>query len=90
MSVKQGSDPVQKKNFDKTFEDENKATNALVDIGTIQLTAEDLYDKDKVDLEQVHLEDVWKLLQTTEEGLTPSEVQRRLEIFGPNSWKARM
>jgi H+-transporting ATPase len=64
MSVKQGSDPVQKKNFDKTFEDENKATNALVDIGTIQLTAEDLYDKDKVDLEQVHLEDVWKLLQS--------------------------
>ncbi|POW02415.1 hypothetical protein PSTT_11775 [Puccinia striiformis] len=73
-----------KKNFDKTFEDENKATNALVDIGTIQLTAEDLYDKDKVDLEQVHLEDVWKLLQTTEEGLTEAEVQRRLEIFGPN------
>ncbi|KAI9614663.1 hypothetical protein H4Q26_009050 [Puccinia striiformis f. sp. tritici PST-130] len=84
MSPKDGSDPVQKKNFDKTFEDENKATNALVDIGTIQLTAEDLYDKDKVDLEQVHLEDVWKLLQTTEEGLTEAEVQRRLEIFGPN------
>jgi hypothetical protein len=63
MSGKEGSDPLQKKNFDKTFEDEHKATNALVDIGTIQLTAEDLYDKDKVDLEQVHLEDVWKLLQ---------------------------
>lgn len=29
----------------------------------IQLTAQDLYDKDKVDLEQVGLEDVWTLLQ---------------------------
>ncbi|WAQ88346.1 hypothetical protein PtA15_9A473 [Puccinia triticina] len=48
MAAKQGSDPTQKKNFDKTFEDETKATNALVDIGTIQLTAEDLYDKDKI------------------------------------------
>ncbi|OAV98442.1 H+-transporting ATPase [Puccinia triticina 1-1 BBBD Race 1] len=89
MAAKQGSDPTQKKNFDKTFEDETKATNALVDIGTIQLTAEDLYDKDKVDLEQVHLEDVWKLLQTTEEGLTASEVARRLEIFGPNKLESK-
>nr|CAA05841.1 plasma membrane (H+) ATPase [Uromyces viciae-fabae] len=89
MSLKEGSDPVHKKNFDKTFEDEIKGTSALVDIGTIQLTAEDLYDKDKVDLEQVHLEDVWKLLQTTEEGLTAEEVQRRLEIFGPNKLESK-
>jgi len=32
-------------------------------MSTIELKAEDLYDKDKVDLEQVELEDVWTLLQ---------------------------
>jgi len=70
--------------FDKTFEAENKATHALVDMSEIQLKAEDLYDKDKVDLEQVELEDVWTLLQCTEEGLTTDESNRRREIFGPN------
>lgn len=70
--------------FDKTFESEEKATHALVDMSQIQLKAEDLYDKDKVDLEQVELEDVWTLLQCTEEGLTDAEAQRRAEIFGPN------
>ncbi|KAG0143399.1 hypothetical protein CROQUDRAFT_135004 [Cronartium quercuum f. sp. fusiforme G11] len=78
-----------KKNFDKTFEDENKETSALVDIGTIQLTVEDLYDKDKVDLEQVHLQDIWKLLQTSEEGLSPSEIERRRAIFGPNKLESK-
>lgn len=34
-----------------------------VDMSTIELTADDLYDKDKVDLEQVSLDDVWTLLQ---------------------------
>jgi H+-transporting ATPase len=29
----------------------------------IELKAEDLYDKEKVDLEQVEMEDVWQLLQ---------------------------
>lgn len=49
--------------FDKTFEHEEKAVHALVDMSQIQLKAEDLYDKDKVDLEQVELDDVWTLLQ---------------------------
>jgi H+-transporting ATPase len=49
--------------FDKTFESEEKPVHALVDMSTIQLKAEDLYDKDKVDLEQVELDDVWALLQ---------------------------
>lgn len=49
--------------FDKTFETENKPQHALVDISEIQLTAADLYDKDKVDLENVELGDVWQLLQ---------------------------
>lgn len=49
--------------FDKTFETEDKPVHALVDMSLIQLKAEDLYDKDKVDLEQVELDDVWALLQ---------------------------
>ncbi|OSX61304.1 hypothetical protein POSPLADRAFT_1182447 [Postia placenta MAD-698-R-SB12] len=50
----------------------------------IQLRAEDLYDKEKVDLETIVVEDVFKLLQCSEDGLSAEEVQRRLELFGPN------
>ena len=50
----------------------------------IQLKAEDLYDREKVDLENIVIEDVFQLLQCTEAGLTNEEAQRRLEIFGPN------
>lgn len=49
--------------FDKTFEEKEAPKHALVDMSTIELKAEDLYDKDKVDLEQVELDDVWTLLQ---------------------------
>ena len=58
------SDAKVTRNFDKTFEEEKAATKCLVDMKTIQLTAEDLYDREKVDLEQVELEDVWVLLQS--------------------------
>ena len=50
----------------------------------IQLRAEDLYDKEKVDLETIVVDDVFKLLQCTEEGLSDEEAARRLELFGPN------
>ena len=50
----------------------------------IQLKAEDLYDKDKVDLETIVIDDVFQLLQCSEDGLTNEEAQRRLELFGPN------
>ncbi|GAA6055647.1 hypothetical protein JCM3770_003393 [Rhodotorula araucariae] len=70
--------------FDKTFEEERETKHALVDMSTIELKAEDLYDKDKVDLEQVEMEDVWTLLQCKEEGLTNAEADRRRGIFGAN------
>ncbi|CEQ40797.1 SPOSA6832_02445 [Sporobolomyces salmonicolor] len=70
--------------FDKTFEEERETKHALVDMSTIELKAEDLYDKDKVDLERVELDDVWTLLQCKEEGLTNAEAERRTAIFGPN------
>ncbi|OAV97113.1 H+-transporting ATPase [Puccinia triticina 1-1 BBBD Race 1] len=76
--------PKAARNFDKTFEEEKAATRCLVDMKTIQLNAEDLYDREKVDLEQVELEDVWQLLQTSENGLDAAEVERRRGIFGPN------
>ena len=50
----------------------------------IQLKAEDLYDKEKVDLETIVVDDVFKLLQCDENGLTDEEANRRLELFGPN------
>ena len=50
----------------------------------IQLKAEDLYDKDKVDLETIVIDDVFQLLQCSEDGLSNEEAQRRLELFGPN------
>ncbi|KAK0458726.1 uncharacterized protein EV420DRAFT_328664 [Desarmillaria tabescens] len=64
--------------------DEEKVTHANVDMSTIELKAEDLYDKEKVDLETIIIDDVFKLLQCDENGLSQDEAQRRLELFGPN------
>ena len=50
----------------------------------IELKAEDLYDKEKVDLETVRIDDVFTLLQCDDQGLTSEETARRLAIFGPN------
>ncbi|KAG6852253.1 ATPase 3, plasma membrane-type, partial [Termitomyces sp. Mi166 len=44
----------------------------------------DLYDKEKVDLETIVIDDVFTLLQCNHEGLTQAEADRRLELFGPN------
>ncbi|THH17693.1 hypothetical protein EW146_g3157 [Bondarzewia mesenterica] len=77
--------PEKRKREYKDFgHDEVKATHANVDMGQIELKAEDLYDKEKVDLETIVIEDVFKLLQCDENGLSNEEAQRRLEIFGPN------
>ncbi|KAM6503201.1 hypothetical protein JOM56_000144 [Amanita muscaria] len=77
--------PVKKKREYKDFgHDEEKATHAAVDMSQIELKAEDLYDKDKVDLETIDLGDVFKLLQCDQGGLSLEEAQRRLELFGPN------
>ena len=48
------------------------------------MKAEDLYDKEKVDLETIVVDDVFKLLQCDETGLNDEEAVRRLELFGPN------
>ncbi|KAH8101094.1 plasma-membrane proton-e [Cristinia sonorae] len=79
------AEPEKRKREYKDFgHDETEATHAKVDMDQIQLTAEDLYDKEKVDLETIVVDDVFKLLQCTEEGLNTEEAKRRLELFGPN------
>jgi len=64
--------------------EEIKATHANVDMSRIELKADDLYDKEKVDLETIVIDDVFTLLQCNGDGLSSQEAQRRLEIFGPN------
>ncbi|KAJ6624220.1 plasma-membrane proton-e [Mycena sp. CBHHK59/15] len=77
--------PERKKREYKEFtHDEEQATHANVDMSTIELKAEDLYDKEKVDLETIVIDDVFKLLQCDENGLSPEEADRRLGLFGPN------
>lgn len=79
------AEPVKRKREYKDFgHEEEKATHAKVDMSQIQLRAEDLYDKDKVDLETIVVDDVFKLLQCTDAGLDSAEATRRLELFGPN------
>ncbi|KZS96277.1 plasma-membrane proton-e [Sistotremastrum niveocremeum HHB9708] len=79
------AEPEKRKREYKDFgHEEQKATHANVDMSEIQLKAEDLYDKEKVDLETIVIEDVFKLLQCDENGLTDEEATRRLELFGPN------
>ena len=48
------------------------------------MKAEDLYDKEKVELETIVIDDVFTLLQCDDNGLTPDEAERRLQLFGPN------
>ncbi|KAJ6514220.1 hypothetical protein C8R47DRAFT_1090641 [Mycena vitilis] len=77
--------PERKKREYKEFtHDTEKATTANVDMSTIELKAEDLYDKEKVDLETIVIDDVFKLLQCDDNGLTQDEAVRRLDLFGPN------
>ncbi|KAJ7094405.1 hypothetical protein C8R44DRAFT_645477 [Mycena epipterygia] len=64
--------------------DQETATHVNVDMSTIELRAEDLYDKEKVDLQTLVIDNVFKLLQCDEYGLPPEEVDRRLGLFGPN------
>jgi hypothetical protein len=54
---------------------------ALYARSQIELKAEDLYDKEKVDLETVQIDDVFTLLQCDDQGLTGEEAARRLAIF---------
>ncbi|KAF9051648.1 plasma membrane H+-transporting ATPase [Panaeolus papilionaceus] len=76
---------VKKERVYKDFGHEDEGpSKALVDMDTIELKAEDLYDKEKVDLETIVIDDVFKLLQCDDNGLTLEEAQRRLELFGPN------
>jgi H+-transporting ATPase len=72
----------------KEIEEEEKPDHANIEMSKIELKAEDLYDKEKVDLETIVIEDVFKLLECTDEGLTDEECTRRLEIFGPNKLEA--
>jgi H+-transporting ATPase len=82
--------PEKKKREYKDFgHDEEKATHAKVDMNQIELKAEDLYDKEKVDLETVVMEDVFKLLEASEEGLSTEEINRRLGLFGPNRLESK-
>lgn len=79
------AEPEKRKREYKEFgHEEEKPTHANVNMDTIELKAEDLYDKEKVDLETIVIEDVFTLLQCNGEGLTQVEVDRRLELFGPN------
>ncbi|KAF8916427.1 plasma membrane ATPase [Mucidula mucida] len=79
------AEPEKKKREYKDFgHEEEKATHANVDMSTIELKAEDLYDKEKVDLETIVIDDVFKLLQCDDNGLSAEEATRRLELFGPN------
>ncbi|WWC96478.1 plasma-membrane proton-efflux P-type ATPase [Kwoniella sp. B9012] len=77
--------PEKKKREYKEMEHETHGDlHAKVDMNTIQFTATDLYDKDKVDIEHVVMEEVFQLLQCDEGGLTEAEATDRIGIFGPN------
>lgn len=62
----------------------HKYISSTRNITQIELKADDLYDKEKVDLETIVIEDVFQLLQCNDQGLTTEEARRRLDIFGPN------
>ena len=53
----------------------------------IELKAEDLYDKEKVDLETIVIDNMFKL-QCDDKGLDSEEATRHLSLFGPNKLKS--
>ncbi|KAG2210931.1 hypothetical protein INT47_000088 [Mucor saturninus] len=53
------------------------------------LTVEELYDKDKYDLSTMEPGDIFELLQTSSNGLTPDEAARRVEKFGMNKLEVK-
>lgn len=73
-----------KREYKDFSHEEEKPSHANIDMSLIELKAEDLYDKEKVDLETIVIDDVFRLLQCDENGLDSSEAQRRIELFGPN------
>ncbi|KAI9569815.1 hypothetical protein HD554DRAFT_2204249 [Boletus coccyginus] len=77
-------DTKRKREYKDFGHEEEKPTHANVDMALIELKAEDLYDKEKVDLETIVIDDVFKLLQCDENGLSSEEAQRRIDLFGPN------
>ncbi|ORY31818.1 plasma membrane H+ ATPase [Naematelia encephala] len=78
-------EPEKKKREYKDMEEKHTGDlHAKVDMNTIQFTATDLYDKDKVDIEHIVMEEVLQLLQCDEGGLTDAEATNRIGIFGPN------
>jgi len=83
-SVTPGEPEKRKRQYKDFGHDEEKPTHANIDMTAFELKAEDLYDKEKVDLETIVIEDVFKLLQCDHQGLSSEEANRRLEIFGPN------
>lgn len=53
--------------------------HALVDVNELALTVSNMYNKDKVDLETIEMDEVMKLLRTSLEGLTTQEAESRIE-----------
>ncbi|WVQ73411.1 plasma-membrane proton-efflux P-type ATPase [Cryptococcus sp. DSM 104548] len=77
-------EPKKKREYKEMSHENAGDLHAKVDMNTITFTSADLYDKDKVDIEHVVMEEVLQLLQCTESGLTQAEATDRIGIFGPN------
>ncbi|KAL1405851.1 plasma membrane H+-ATPase [Vanrija albida] len=81
----EAAEPEKKKREYKEMEEKHEGDqHARVALNEISFTAADLYDKDKVDIEHVVMEEVFQLLQCTDQGLTEAEAANRIAIFGPN------
>ncbi|KAJ1673482.1 ATPase 3, plasma membrane-type, partial [Spiromyces aspiralis] len=61
-----------------------QTSNSTIDVDPNTLTVEDLYDKEKFDLETMDTSQVFQLLQCDANGLSEAEATRRIERFGPN------
>ncbi|BEJ10719.1 hypothetical protein CspHIS471_0101410 [Cutaneotrichosporon sp. HIS471] len=78
------AEPERKRNYEDMTHKSEGDKHAKVDMNTISFTAADLYDKDKVDIEHIVMEEVFQLLQCDDKGLTSAEAESRIAIFGPN------
>ncbi|KAG8989761.1 plasma membrane H+-ATPase [Tulasnella sp. JGI-2019a] len=77
-------------NYEKvTHSDPKNSPGTLLSATNLRITLkpEELYDKEKVDLETIVIEDVFQLLASTDQGLDTTEAKRRIGLFGPNKFE---
>ncbi|KAL1916782.1 uncharacterized protein VTP21DRAFT_5486 [Calcarisporiella thermophila] len=68
---------------------ESNSESVTIDVISENIAVEDLYDKEKFNLENMETEQIFQLLKTSNKGLTSEDAKLRIEKFGRNELKQK-